>query len=135
MLEMRAYLLGFVIFNRTRVSFALTDAKFREDIENLATLDFQLAREIVNSNLAHPPLFRICYPKPFSRSWLPLGIGWLRCRPYSRFSLFPRNGAHWAGNGVEKRGAFKRRPLPFPHLFPERGPPRSLPRSHRRLRL
>jgi hypothetical protein len=64
MLEMRAYLLGFVIFNRTRVSFALTHAKFREDIENLATLDFQLAREIVNSNLAHPPLFRLCCPKP-----------------------------------------------------------------------
>ena len=64
MLEMRAYLLGFVLFNRARVSLALTHAKFHENVENLATLDFQLAREIVNSNLAHPPLFRLCCPKP-----------------------------------------------------------------------
>lgn len=28
-----------------------------QSIENLFTLNFQLARQIVDSNLAHPPLF------------------------------------------------------------------------------
>ena len=67
-LEVRADLFSLVIFDRTRVSFALTQAEFPEHVKNLTALDFHLTREIVNSNLAHPPLFRMCYPKPFSRA-------------------------------------------------------------------
>ena len=68
LLEMRPYLVSLVVFDRTRVSLALSQAQFPEYIENLSAFDFQLARQIVNSNLAHPPLFRICYPTPLSRS-------------------------------------------------------------------
>jgi len=64
MLELRANLVSFVVFDRTRVCLAFTQTEFREHIEDLPALDFQLAREIVNSNLAHPPLFRMCCPKP-----------------------------------------------------------------------
>jgi hypothetical protein len=64
MLKVRADLLGFVPLDRARVCFALTQAEFREYVKNLTAFDFHLAREIVNSNLAHPPLFRLCCPKP-----------------------------------------------------------------------
>jgi hypothetical protein len=37
------------------LSFGQTQAS--QSIENLFTLDFQLTRQIVNSNLTHPPLF------------------------------------------------------------------------------
>ncbi len=63
-LKMPAYLLGLVIFNRTGVRFALTQAEFSQYVKNLLALDFHLPCEIVNSNLAHPPLFETCYPKP-----------------------------------------------------------------------
>jgi hypothetical protein len=63
--EMRTHLLRLVLFNRARVSeLAITQAEFRQCVKNLPALDLYLAREIVDSNLAHPPLFRICYPKP-----------------------------------------------------------------------
>jgi len=63
-LKMPAYLLGLVVFNRTGVGLALTQAEFSQHVKNLLALDFHLAREIVDSNLAHPPLFETCYPKP-----------------------------------------------------------------------
>ena len=68
MLEVRADLISLVILDRTRVSFTLTQTEFSEHVKNLTAFDFHLTREIVNSNLAHPPLFRMCYPKPFSRA-------------------------------------------------------------------
>ena len=74
MLEVRANLFCFVLVDRTRVSLALTHAEFREYVENLATLDFHLAREIVNSNLAHPPLFRMCCPKPLVAHSYPMAL-------------------------------------------------------------
>jgi hypothetical protein len=64
MLELRANLLSFMLVYRTRVCLTFTQTEFREYVKNLATLDFHLTREIVNSNLAHPPLFRMCCPKP-----------------------------------------------------------------------
>lgn len=39
------------------MSLSLTYPHRLQGIENLFTLDFQLARQIVNSNLTHPPLF------------------------------------------------------------------------------
>jgi hypothetical protein len=68
MLEVRANLVSLIVFDRTRMSFARTQAEFSEHVKNRTALDFHLTREIVNSNLAHPPLFRMCYPKPFSRA-------------------------------------------------------------------
>lgn len=64
MLEVCANFVSFMFLDRTRMSLPLTHAEFREYIKNLATLDFHFAREIVNSNLAHPPLFRMCCPSP-----------------------------------------------------------------------
>jgi len=64
LLELRANLVCLVLFNRTGVRLALAQAELSQYVKNLATLDFHLAREIVDPNLAHPPLFKICYPKP-----------------------------------------------------------------------
>ncbi len=63
-LKLRAHLLRLVVLNRTGVGLALTQSEFSQNVKNLLALDFHLAREIVDSNLAHPPLFETCYPKP-----------------------------------------------------------------------
>ena len=55
--KMPTNLLGFIRFNGTRVGFALGQTHKFQSVENLFTLDFQLTRQIVNSNLTHPPLF------------------------------------------------------------------------------
>jgi len=44
-------------FDGTRVGLAFGQAHVFQSIEDLFTLDFQLTRQIVNSNLTHPPLF------------------------------------------------------------------------------
>jgi hypothetical protein len=63
--KVRAHLFRLVLFNRARVSeLSVTQAEFRQCVKNLSALDFHLACEIVDSNLAHPPLFKLCYPKP-----------------------------------------------------------------------
>jgi hypothetical protein len=67
-LKMRAHLLRLVVFQRTGVGLAAGQAEFRQYVKNLPALDFHLAREIVDPNLTHPPLFKICFPKPLSRS-------------------------------------------------------------------
>ena len=36
--------------------FLLGDSDFGQHVENRFTFDFQLSRQIVNSNLTHPPL-------------------------------------------------------------------------------
>jgi hypothetical protein len=45
------------------MGLAAGQAEFRQYVKNLPTLDFHLAREIVDTNLTHPPLFKISYPK------------------------------------------------------------------------
>jgi hypothetical protein len=60
----RTHLLGLVVFNRAGMSLAFTQADFHQHVKDLLTLDFHLSREIVDPNLAHPPLFKTCYPKP-----------------------------------------------------------------------
>jgi hypothetical protein len=50
-------LLSLVRFDGTRVGLAFGHTHKFQSIENLFTLDFQLTRQIVNSNLTHPPLF------------------------------------------------------------------------------
>jgi hypothetical protein len=62
--EMSAHSIGFVRFKRTGMRLCLGHADFRKNIQNRARLHFQLACEIVDSYLAHPPLFDVCYQKP-----------------------------------------------------------------------
>ena len=59
---MRTDLLGLIAFQGTGVGLAICQPEFRQYVKNLPTLDFHLAREIVDTNLTHPPLFKICYP-------------------------------------------------------------------------
>ncbi len=66
-LKMHANLLRLVLLQRTGVGLAGAQAEFRQNVKNLATLDFHLACEIVDTNLTHPPLFKMCYPKPVRR--------------------------------------------------------------------
>jgi len=54
---MRTNLFCLVAFERTGVGFARGNAEFLKNVENRARLYFQLFREIVDTNLAHPPLF------------------------------------------------------------------------------
>ena len=63
-LIMCANLCRLVLFQRTGMSLAAGQAEFRQYVKNLPALDFHLAREIVDTNLTHPPLFKMCYPKP-----------------------------------------------------------------------
>lgn len=66
--EMRTYLVCLVLLQRTGVGFADAQAKFSQNIKNLPALDFQLPREIVDTNLTHPPLFSYPTPGALSRS-------------------------------------------------------------------
>jgi len=56
-LKMTAHTLSLTRLDGARVCFAFCQADSFECIENLFTLDFQLTRQIVDSNLTHPPLF------------------------------------------------------------------------------
>ena len=62
--KLRANFLGLMVLNGTGVGLAFCQAELRQHVKDLTALDFHLACEIVDSNLTHPPLFEICYPKP-----------------------------------------------------------------------
>ena len=62
--ELPPYLFSLVLFERAGVGLACADAELCQYLKNLAALDFQLSREIVDSNLTHPPLFKKSCPKP-----------------------------------------------------------------------
>jgi hypothetical protein len=62
--KLRPDLYGFILLKRAGVGFAGAQAKLRQYVKNLAALHFQFACEIVDSNLTHPPLFDVFYPKP-----------------------------------------------------------------------
>jgi hypothetical protein len=49
------YLFGLVVLKRTGMGLFLGDSDFRKDIENSLAFDFQFPRQIVDSNLTHPP--------------------------------------------------------------------------------
>lgn len=61
--KVRANLLSLVQLQRTGVRLARRNAKLWKNVENRSRLYFQLFREIVNSNLTHPPLFNVCRQK------------------------------------------------------------------------
>ena len=60
--KMRTNLFRLVAFERTGVRFARRNTELRKNVENRARLYFQLFREIVDTNLAHPPLFNSVPP-------------------------------------------------------------------------
>jgi hypothetical protein len=63
-LELRANLLRLVILQGTGVGLTAIQAEFHQYVKNLLALDFHLAREIVDTNLTHPPLFKMWCPRP-----------------------------------------------------------------------
>jgi hypothetical protein len=67
-LKLRANLVGFITLKAAGVGLACAQAEFRQYVKNLSALDFHLAREIVDTNLTHPPLFENPIPKAASRS-------------------------------------------------------------------
>jgi len=71
---MRANLYRLVFLQRTGMRLAAGQAEFRQYVKNLPTLDFHLAREIVDTNLTHPPLFNMCYPKPLVAHSYPMAL-------------------------------------------------------------
>jgi hypothetical protein len=62
--QARTNLVRFVRLQRAGVRLASSDAEFRKKVENRARLDFKLFREIVDTNLTHPPLFSVCAANP-----------------------------------------------------------------------
>ncbi len=53
--KMRSHFSRFILFERAGMRFLLGDANFLKHIENSFALNFKLSRQIVDSNLAHPP--------------------------------------------------------------------------------
>ena len=53
--ETRSHFFRFMLFKGTGMTLLLGDSDFRKHVENRLTLDFQFSRQIVDSNLAHPP--------------------------------------------------------------------------------
>jgi hypothetical protein len=75
-LKLRANLVRLVVLNGAGVGFALAQAEVSQNVKNLPTLDFHLACEIVDSNLAHPPLFNVCCRKPLVAHSYLMALAW-----------------------------------------------------------
>jgi hypothetical protein len=84
--KVRTNLLSLVQLQRTGVRLASRNADFRENLENRARLYFQLFREIIDSNLTHPPLFNVCRQMALKNSSQPHGPFSLSC-PLSKYLL------------------------------------------------
>ncbi len=59
LMEILAYFLGFIGFYGAGVGLLLRHAYLDKHVENLFAFYFQLASQIVNSNL-HPPFISLC---------------------------------------------------------------------------
>jgi hypothetical protein len=57
-LEVAAHLLGLIGLDRTGVRLALGHANRRQSVQDGPALDLQFACQIIDSNFAHPSLFR-----------------------------------------------------------------------------
>jgi hypothetical protein len=58
-MEILAYFFGFIGFHGAGMSLLLRDAHLDKYVEDLFAFYFQLASQIVNSNL-HPPFISLC---------------------------------------------------------------------------
>jgi hypothetical protein len=63
-MDVAAHLLGFILFDGTGVRLFLGDADRCQRVQNGLALDFQFPCQIVDSNFAHPSLFR--FPAPLA---------------------------------------------------------------------
>ena len=68
-LKVSAHLLGLIGLDGTGVGLYLSHANCRQSVQNGSALDFQLPREIVDSNFAHPSPF--LFPCAVSCSYQP----------------------------------------------------------------
>jgi len=91
--QMHANLLRLVVLQGTRVSFSVGQAEFRQYVKNLPALDFHLACEIVDTNLTHPPLFKMCYPKPLVAHSYLMALAAFQTSMIARLVL--KSGAHF----------------------------------------
>jgi hypothetical protein len=72
--EVNAYLLCFVLFQRTGMRLLLSHPDHWQHVENSSAFDFQLPGEIVDSNLTHPAFrYLRAVLKSSSR---PHGVNW-----------------------------------------------------------
>ncbi len=55
-LQIDAYTLSFIALERTRMGLLFGYANCRQSVQDLPALDFQFARQIIDSNFTHPPL-------------------------------------------------------------------------------
>jgi hypothetical protein len=55
LLEMRLHLLRFFYADGTGVCFLFGDTDLGENVQDGLTLDFQFSRQVIDSNLIHPP--------------------------------------------------------------------------------
>ena len=127
-LKMLANLLCLGILKRTGVGLAAGHAEFRENVDNRARLNFQLAREIVDTNLTHPPLFKICYPKPLVVQSYLMAMAALQNSLVARLAF--KIAAHLTRRSLWPPARpmlrFRFRPIPSPAL------PHPLPRERSR---
>ena len=87
------------VLQRTGVGLAGGQAELRQYVENLPALDFHLAREIVDSNLTHPPLFKLCCPKPLVAHSYLMALAVLENFRYRLIGL-ERRGASYAPSSL-----------------------------------
>jgi hypothetical protein len=66
LVKMRTNLLRFIPLQRAGVSLHAIDPEFRKNVDNRTRLHFQLACQIIDTNLTHPPLFSYSAAKPHS---------------------------------------------------------------------
>jgi hypothetical protein len=66
-MEILPYLFGFIDFNGAGVGLLLRYADLDKHVEDLFAFYFQLASQIVNSNL-HPPFISLCLAIPPARN-------------------------------------------------------------------
>jgi hypothetical protein len=62
--KIRANLYGLIFFERARVSLPRSHAHLVQNVQNFAALSLYFARQIVDSNLTHPPLFSLLPKRP-----------------------------------------------------------------------
>ena len=127
-----AYLLRLIDFDGAGVCFFLRDANRGKSVQNGLALYFQFACQIVDSNFAHPSLFR--FPSALSCSYRPLR-GRNRCKLLSLKLLHPRPlqmPCAAASHGRVRRQCLRLRPpgLHRPACLPCRCPTQSAPREH-----
>ena len=58
-LKLRTHLVGLIVLQGAGVGLAAVQAELGKQVKNLLALDFQFARENIDSNLTHPPLFEL----------------------------------------------------------------------------